>query len=154
MYDDNSLLAAAAFDGYPQWPIDTRTPPLPFPESWQSPQFSMPTRHMSAVREEMERLSARDVANCLMECAPATAAQVLNADAWSWKAEALEHMSGTFKAAVLRCMKRRSARLAPTARQVLCERLCLRASHTRARHANVVSSSWSYRARFGSDDAA
>lgn len=110
--------------------------------------LAMPSARTSAVPEQMEALKADDVARCLVECAPATAAHLLRAGNWSWKTHALELMPGSFRTAVLDCMRREPNPLAPAVLQALCECLCQHATQERARHASADRASRALGARF------
>jgi hypothetical protein len=83
--------------------------------------------------ERAGRLSAEEVVLALESCAPATAAQLLRASEWAWKASVLGRMSEAQRVEMLERMRKDSLPLAPAALRALCERLCTQAVQSRAR---------------------
>ncbi len=77
-----------------------------------------------SLREQVRDLSAEDVVQCLRACAPATVAQLLRADEWPWRQQALDRTSEPRRTEVRRHMRAESAVLAPGVLTALCERLC------------------------------
>lgn len=87
--------------------------------------------------QKAARLTAEDVVKCLQSCAPATAARLLHAHDWPWKAQVLELMPEARRAEVLDCTFVRSE-LAPAVLEALSERLCLQAGHPAARQSAPI----------------
>lgn len=79
-------------------------------------------------RERVEQLNADDVARCLQACSHATAAQLLRAGNWPWKAQVLGLIPEPRRARVLDNVRRESPTLPPAVLSLLCERLLQQAA--------------------------
>lgn len=82
----------------------------------------------SAAHERAMRLGAHDVERALEHCSPATAAHVLRAADWPWKADVLSRMADSRRSRVLERLRTGAAPLAPAVMQTLIEQLCLHAA--------------------------
>jgi hypothetical protein len=74
--------------------------------------------------EQLDRCSASDIVSVLKQCATVTAANLLQARAWSWKQEVLSRLSELRRAEVLRLLRSGQARLPPAVLNALCKRVC------------------------------
>jgi hypothetical protein len=75
--------------------------------------------------EQVERLSAEQVASRVANCTPATIAHLLHAAEWPWKAQLLGLLSDARRVEVQARLRRSTTTLAPAALEVLYERVCL-----------------------------
>lgn len=76
-------------------------------------------------RERVQAMSAEDIVQAIKACAPVTVAQLLRAEAWPWKEQALASLPDLRRAEVLRHLSSESPPWAPAVLNAMCERLCL-----------------------------
>jgi len=107
---------------------------------WQARQFEqlpgdeLPNHELSALElsalGQAARLGADAVLRALRRCSTATAAHLICAREWPWKAQVLERVADQLRAAVAECARMELTPLPPAVVESLCECLCRDAGRT------------------------
>lgn len=100
---------------------------------------SISSERRATGQEQVERLSAADVARCLESCSSMTVVQLLRAGAGPWRTAVLDRMPAARRVEVEACLRKEPPALAPAALAFLRERLCRQAAQLRTNPAQVAA---------------